>query len=196
MGTNNLPKLILGSSSPQRRDLLTEAGYEFEVVPPHLPEPTDLPASLSPTEHAQRLAHFKANCVAESCPDECVLGADTVVAVNGKIIGKAADANEAVEMLTELSGTPHKVITGIALIGPGGSRPHFHERAEENYRVVEGSVPLAVRLGEKGQVLRGEDEFGVRIPCNLVHNAAGVGGWARVEVRCHPVWSKDDHFEV
>ena len=84
----------------------------------------------------------------------------------------------------------------IALIGPGGSRPHFHERAEENYRVVEGSVPLAVRLGEKGQVLRGEDEFGVRIPCNLVHNAAGVGGWARVEVRCHPVWSKDDHFEV
>jgi len=117
--TNNLPKLTLGSSSPRRRDLLSAAGYEFEVVPPHLPEPTNLPASLSPTEYAQQLAHFKASCVAESRPHECVLGADTVVAVNGKIIGKAADAKHAIEMLTELSATPHKVITGIALLGPG-----------------------------------------------------------------------------
>ena len=118
MPTNNLPRLILGSSSPRRRDLLSEAGYEFEVGLPHLPEPTDLPASLSPTEYAERLAHFKANCVAESRPGECVLGADTVVAVNGKIIGKAADETHAVEMLTERSATPHKVITGIALLGP------------------------------------------------------------------------------
>ncbi len=116
---DNLPKLILGSSSPRRCDLLTAAGYEFEVVPPHLPEPTDLPAHLSPIDYAQQLAHFKARCVAESHGDACVLGADTVVAVNGKIIGKADDEKHATEILTELSHTPHKVITGLALLGPG-----------------------------------------------------------------------------
>ena len=99
--------------------MLSEAGYKLDVVSPHLPEPTDLPESLSPTEYAEHLAHFKANCVAESHPNDCVLGADTVVAVNGKIIGKAADEKHAVEILTELSHTPHKVITGIALLGPG-----------------------------------------------------------------------------
>ena len=139
---NNLPKLILASSSPRRRDLLSEAGYEFEVVPPHLPEPTDLPASLSPTEYSERLAHFKASCVAESHPDKCVLGADTVVAVNGKIIGKAADAKQAVEMLTELSVTPHKVITGIALIGPGSK---FSIAAETTIVTMKPMTPQEIQ---------------------------------------------------
>jgi len=84
----------------------------------------------------------------------------------------------------------------VAVIGPGGTRPHFHLQVEEFYRVMEGSCPLAVRMGGGGQVLRSEDEHGIRILCGTIHNAAGVGGWAWVEVRSSPTWFKGDHFEV
>ncbi len=112
-------RLILASSSPRRRELLSLAGYEFTVDPPQKDEPADLDIS-SPIEYAKWLAHFKAAEVAERYPDDMVLGADTVVACKGRIMGKPADAHDARKMLAELSANRHVVITGVAVLGPAG----------------------------------------------------------------------------
>lgn len=110
-------ELILASSSPRRRELLAEAGAKFRVVEPPGEEPTDL-GEESPQRHAEAVAFFKARSVAVMHPSAVVLGADTVVAVNGRILGKPIDAADARGMLETLSGTRHQVITGVALLGP------------------------------------------------------------------------------
>ena len=116
------PRLILASSSPRRRQLLAEAGLQFQVVAPPLPEPNQQSEGLSPTEHAEALAYFKARAVADSHPGDVVLGADTVVAAASRLLGKADGAKQARAMLESLSGTRHQVITGVALLGPCGKR--------------------------------------------------------------------------
>ena len=108
--------IILASASPRRKQLLTEAGYEFTVVRPDVDEsafPTD---RISVCEYAKRLALAKAMSVAPKYPDHLVIGADTVVDFQGQIIGKAADAKEAQQITAKLFSTPHKVITGIAIV--------------------------------------------------------------------------------
>ncbi|MBN1554874.1 MAG: septum formation protein Maf [Phycisphaerae bacterium] len=116
------PRLILASASPRRRELLARAGYDFDVQPPVMDEPNHLPAGLPPVSHAESLAYFKARGVAETRSDARVLGADTVVAAGGRILGKPSDADDARRMLTELSHNQHAVITGVALLGPGEER--------------------------------------------------------------------------
>lgn len=115
-------RLILASSSPRRRQLLVEAGVDFEVIDPRIPEPQDGVEGLSPGRRAEAAAYFKARAVAERHPDAIVLAGDTVVSVADKILGKPADSEEARRMLRTLSGTRHEVITGVALLGPGGQR--------------------------------------------------------------------------
>ena len=107
-------QLILASSSPRRKQLLTDAGYEFVIVEPTDDE--DASDDLSPEEHAKLLAARKAKSAAEGLPDGIVLGSDTVVTYDGEIIGKPDDARHAVEILSRLSGTRHAVITAICLV--------------------------------------------------------------------------------
>ena len=107
-------KLILASSSPRRRQLLTNAGYTFDVV-----EPTDdesAPPGLAPTDHAKHLARRKARSVAGQCDRGIVVGADTVVALGDAIIGKPDHAAHAVQILSRLSGTTHACITAVCLV--------------------------------------------------------------------------------
>jgi septum formation protein len=94
----------------------------FEVVVPRITEPDDVMNRLSPAQQAEALAYFKARLVWDLHPDAVVLGADTVVALGGLILGKPADQDEARRMLSGLSGTRHAVITGVAVIAPGGDR--------------------------------------------------------------------------
>ena len=114
--------MVLASSSPRRRDLLADAGLDFEVQDPAVEEPAHLSAGLSPAAYAESLAYFKARSVAESRPGDRVLGADTVVALDGRILGKPDDADDARRMLRDLSRNRHAVVTGLALIGPGEKR--------------------------------------------------------------------------
>ena len=107
-------RLILASSSPRRRQLLSDEGYEFIIIEPSDDE--DAPDGLSPEEHAKLLAARKAKSVAEGLDDGIVLGSDTVVTYAGEIIGKPDDARHAVEILSGLSGTRHAVITAICLV--------------------------------------------------------------------------------
>ena len=115
-------RLILASSSPRRRELLASAGREFEVVPPSIPEPVRDSPPRGPIETAEALAYFKARSVWQAHPRAWVLGADTVVAHQGRIIGKPSGPDDARATLEALAGTRHAVITGVALLGPPSRR--------------------------------------------------------------------------
>jgi septum formation protein len=104
--------LILASQSPRRRELLGCAGIPFEVRPASVDEARV--GQEDPGEHVCRLAREKAQSVA-CAPDEIVLGADTVVVVDGEVLGKPLDREHAARMLRQLSGRAHEVVTGICL---------------------------------------------------------------------------------
>jgi len=108
--------IILASTSPRRRQLLTEAGYEFTVVPPEIDESAFVFEGASACEYAKRLALAKARDVAGEFPDCLVIGVDSVVDFQGETVGKAADAKEAERITRKLFSAPHKVITGVAII--------------------------------------------------------------------------------
>ena len=108
--------LILASASPRRSQLLSEAGYEFSVVPPEVDESTFKTNDVEPVEYAKRLALAKAKNVAQEHPNSIVIGADTIVDFQRRIIGKAVNAKEAELITSELFSAPHKVITGIAIV--------------------------------------------------------------------------------
>jgi len=115
-------RIILASSSPRRRKLLAEAGYDFDVVAPPIVEADGGAAALAPRGWAEALAHFKARSVQEFHHERWILGADTVVSLRGRMLGKPADSDEARRMLQSLSSTRHSVITGVALLAGGGRR--------------------------------------------------------------------------
>jgi septum formation protein len=108
--------LILASSSPKRRQLLEEAGYRFEVQIPDIDEASLAAGNLSPEEYAKKLAFTKAKSIAEARPDALIIAADTLVDLNGQIIGKPIDAQDARLMLKKLSSSFHKVITALAIV--------------------------------------------------------------------------------
>ncbi len=109
----NLPPVILASASPRRAQLLREAGLEFQVVAGTEPEVE--PIHLPPGEIARYNARKKATAVARQYPTHLVLAADTVVALGTTVFGKPSDLAEAKQMLHELQGRTHHVITGVYL---------------------------------------------------------------------------------
>ena len=125
--------LILGSSSPRRSQLLTEAGYAFEVVPSAAEESDSMSAGLSALVEENALK--KAQWVAEQRPDAVVIGADTLVSIDGEALGKPADLAVAMQMLLRLSGRKHQVCTGVALCCAGvGESLVFHVVTEVTFR--------------------------------------------------------------
>jgi septum formation protein len=119
-------RLVLASASPRRRELLARLGLEFEVRPADADE-TPL-AGETPEAMVLRLALAKARAAAR--PGEAALGADTVVAVDGVLLGKPADDADARRMLAALSGRAHEVWTGVAVVEvPSGAGGRRRERA-------------------------------------------------------------------
>ncbi|MGA3167316.1 MAG: Maf family protein [Terriglobia bacterium] len=109
-------KLILASNSPRRKELLRNAGFDFEVRPSRVEEGQPSPGEMA-EEFARRNARAKALSVAVNLPaGNLVLGADTVVTINGLILGKPRGPYDATRMLRLLSGQTHQVITGICLV--------------------------------------------------------------------------------
>ena len=111
------PLLVLASASPRRQELLRNAGIAFEVQPAHILE-DPLPGEAA-KDCAERLAREKALAVARERPHDIVLGADTVVVVDGQLLGKPSDAADAARMLRMLSGREHRVLTGVCLVVSG-----------------------------------------------------------------------------
>jgi septum formation protein len=111
------PRLILASASPRRRELLIEAGYDFEVHPADIDE-EDYPPQTLPGDIAQRLAMLKAQELLPRFPNDVILAADTVVAFGDVPLGKPNSEAEATTMLELLSGTTHVVVTGVTVLRP------------------------------------------------------------------------------
>ncbi len=109
--------LLLASASPRRAQLLTAAGIRFESHPSEVDE--TLHPGEAPADYVRRLAREKAEDVAGENPGRLVLGADTTVVVDGRVLAKAEDSAEARAMLEQLAGRAHQVLTGVALLGPG-----------------------------------------------------------------------------
>lgn len=111
--------LILASASPRRLELLARVGVNVEV------RPSDVDESQRPEEHPQVYVRRVAAAKAAACardPDQWVLAADTIVELDGEVLGKARDANEAHTMLRRLVGRTHRVTTAVCLVGPVGVR--------------------------------------------------------------------------
>jgi septum formation protein len=114
--------LVLASASPRRKELLTQAGYQFRVIPSNIPE--DRQPNEDPTAFVTRLAREKAQFVLDQLrgdldsPEDplLVLGADTIVVIADQILGKPRDAADAARMLRLLSNRRHQVVTGICLL--------------------------------------------------------------------------------
>lgn len=108
-----MTSIILASASPRRSELLAQIGVPFSVQPAHIDETPE--AAESAGDYVERLAREKALAVAVNCPGRQVLGSDTSVVLDGTILGKPTDKNEAKAMLARLSGKAHQVMTAIAL---------------------------------------------------------------------------------
>jgi septum formation protein len=106
-------RVVLASSSPRRRELLALVGISHEVRPANIDE--TLRPRETPRRYAERLAREKATAVATRDPHLITIGADTIVVINRKILGKPADADQAGAMLRQLSGREHTVVTAVAV---------------------------------------------------------------------------------
>ena len=107
-------KIILASSSPRRKKLLRQIDLDFKVVPSGYKE--NLKYNSNPFEYVKKLAKRKAQAVAKSNYDSLVIGADTIISFQNEIFGKPKTISKAFDTLKKLSGTSHKVITGVSLL--------------------------------------------------------------------------------
>ena len=123
--------IVLASSSPRRRELLARAGVVFEVI--HSPAEEIHDPAMLPDALCEWNAMLKAAAVAEQRPDATVIGADTLVFIDGIPLGKPLDLEEAAGMLRRLSGRAHQVCTGVCVIYPGGEKRIFHDLTEVTF---------------------------------------------------------------
>ncbi len=130
-------KIILASSSPRRRELLEKAGLEFLVVSSPAEEVHD--AALGMAGLCETNARLKACAVSGDHLDAVVIGADTLVFIDGEPLGKPKSMEEAKTMLKKLSGRTHQVCTGVCLIGPGEHAVCLHEVTDVVFRELDES---------------------------------------------------------
>ncbi|MCD7826997.1 MAG: Maf family protein [Clostridiales bacterium] len=138
--------IILASGSPRRRELLTLAGIEFKVVKSDTEE--ILPDGISPDEAVRLLAKEKALDVLKQYPDEIILAADTVVAVDGKILVKPKDSEDAFSMLQMLSGRVHGVYTGVCIMSRDKTDLFTEMTEVEFYPLTDSEIHEYVETGE------------------------------------------------
>lgn len=144
-------KIILASASPRRKELMALIADDFEIIPADIDEavPEDIPAG----ETARYLACMKAEHVAAKNPGKAVIGCDTVVVLEGKVMGKPSDPYDADAMLHALSGKTHKVITGVCLdyyFEDGGKMTDSfsQETLVEFYELSDSEISGYVNSGE------------------------------------------------
>lgn len=143
-GARNRPRVILASQSPRRRELLALIGIPHEVRPADIDE-TFLPGE-EPRQHAERLAREKARRIAE--PGALVIGSDTIVVVDGDVLGKPGDEVDAARMLRRLSGRSHVVMTAVAVAWAGRMESEVEEVGVTFHQLSDDEIAAYIRTGE------------------------------------------------
>lgn len=138
--------IILASASPRRQQLLRYIIPDFGVVPSGVDE--TLEPGIPPQEAAELLALRKAQAVAAANPDDTVIGADTIVTLDGVLYGKPVDKPDAARILGALSGREHFVCTGVAVLSPVGRRVFVTETAVEFIELTAGQIEAYIATGE------------------------------------------------
>lgn len=142
--TANPPRVVLASQSPRRRELLRLIGIPHEVRPADIDE-TYLPGEL-PRAHAERLAREKARRIAD--PDAVVIGSDTIVVVDGEVLGKPVDETDATRMLRRLSGRSHVVMTAAAVAWQGRLESDVEQTEVTFHELSDAEIAAYIRTGE------------------------------------------------
>ena len=141
-----MEKIILASASPRRAELLSAIGADFEV---HITDADErVPASLSPSEQVSMIAKRKCAAVAPLYPENAVLAADTLVSLDGIVLGKPHDEREAMDMLRTLSGRWHKVFTGVCVMRGGFEACEFCETSVLFRELTDEKISRYVASGE------------------------------------------------
>lgn len=152
-------KYFLASASPRRRELLTQIGIDYTVIVSEADEKTDM---TDPARIVEELSVAKAQAVAEKVKaetgaegigDYCIIGADTIVACDGEVLGKPADEEDAFRMLRMIAGRTHQVFTGVTLLihrdGSGETLANFHEEtAVTMYDMSDEEIRAYIATGE------------------------------------------------
>ena len=139
-------RVVLASASPRRRQLLNLIGIAHDVHPANIDEA--MRQRESPRRHAERLAREKATAIAARDPDLITIGADTVVVINRRVLGKPRDEAEAIQMLTQLNGRQHTVITAIAVARGRKLRSSIEEVQVKFRRLRDDEIEAYVATGE------------------------------------------------
>ena len=174
-------EIILASASPRRKEILSRIVPAFTVVPSgadeHVPP-------LSPADTVEALACMKAESVFEKYPEALVIGADTVVAFEGKILGKPADREDAVRTLRMLSGQEHEVFTGWCILAPGAKKSGSVRTAVRFRDLDEGFIR---EYADSGKPLDKAGSYGIQDDERLVAKYSGsftnVVGFPEEEIR-------------
>ncbi len=141
----NFPEIILASGSPRRRELLGSLGWKFRVIVPEIDESI---GQESPLQAVERLAMEKARAVSDLFHEDIVIAADTIVVIEGRVLGKPENSSRAFEMLRMLNNRTHKVITGLAVCW-GNSQSISSEITNVTFRNMDTSALSAyVSTGE------------------------------------------------
>lgn len=144
--TVELPHLILASGSPRRSEILSAVGWSFTKRVADIDE-SEI-AGETPEAYVQRLAKTKAETVAAMEPGGIVLGADTTVVIDGTIIGKPVDLDDARRMIKLLSGKVHEVLTGVAIVANGSTNVGIERTRVEFAELSTSEIEFLVEFGE------------------------------------------------
>lgn len=138
--------LVLASSSPSRKMLLEQAGLSFDVVVSGVDE--TVPSGYTPAQTVETLARRKGEAVLPLCPDRPIIAADSVVSIDGLILGKPKDDQAARETLRRLSGRTHEIFTGVCLLAEGKTDVFHMSTQVTFYPLTEEEIAEYVAMGE------------------------------------------------
>jgi len=141
-------RIVLASASPRRRELLEMLGIkDLKVIPSRAEEA--IPPGQRPKDAVCRLSRLKAHEVAARClPEDVIIAADTIVELDGRILGKPVDENHAAEMLRSLSGRSHRVFTGVTVMGGGRELTCAEETTVRFRPITESEIRAYIATGE------------------------------------------------
>lgn len=161
--------IILASSSPRRRELLKTAGVEFQICAAQGEEYLD--PKLSPADAATAIARQKAWEVVKKYPLDCVIGADTIVVLDDRILGKPKNKEDAVFMLNLLSGREHMVYTGVCIIKNGTENCFYEATKVRFYPLTQEEI---IQYVESGEPMDKAGAYGIQgLGCVLVKGIEG-----------------------